>query len=181
MTGGDGSAVYDPVIEAGRCLPFATEHHLRARPLLAVLLSLGLAGGTLAASAQASPAAPDGRVRLTGDLVRTSVESAGSQPSFGVLVDGRLVPVAGDELTTTTGRSRVTVDVAVPQTVADAAAAGRTLHVPTTKGALATTCTARTSPRPPTPPPRRPTPTSPPRASTPPWLPAPSRSRSPTW
>ena len=134
MTGGDGSAVYDPVIEAGRCLPFATEHHLRARPLLAVLLSLGLAGGTLAASAQASPAAPDGRVRLSGDLVRTSVEPAGSQPSFGVLVDGRLVPVAGDELTTTTGRARVTIDVAVPQTVADAAAAGRTLHVPTTKG-----------------------------------------------
>lgn len=55
---------------------------MHARPLLALLLSCGLASGALATSALAAPgAADDALVRLTGEVMRTSVETKGVPPS----------------------------------------------------------------------------------------------------
>lgn len=106
---------------------------MRARTLLAALLGCLVTTGVLAGT-PAGAVGPDPRVRLTGDLVRTTVEGPGGGQHFGVRVGGRLVPVSGTQLTTAPPRARVTVDVTVPQPVADAAAANRALRVPTVHG-----------------------------------------------
>lgn len=109
---------------------------MRPRTVLALIVTVCMTGA-LAGQAQAVPppspspsAGADARVRLTGELVRTSVERAGDRQHTAVRVGTRFVPVTGGELDDVTPRSTVTVDVAVPQLVTDAAAADTTLSVP---------------------------------------------------
>lgn len=113
---------------------------MRARPLLALLLTAGLTGA-LATTAEAGSTAPgEARVRVTGELVRTSVERGSGTQWTAVRVDGRYLPVTPSGLAETPTGSTVTLDVAVPRTVVDAARTDRTLTVPSvgTGGAPAT-------------------------------------------
>lgn len=95
---------------------------MHARPLLALLLSCGLAGGALATSAQAAPgAADDALVRLTGEVMRTSVETKGGAAFTALRVGDRFVPVTGAGVDDVPVGATATVDVAVPQVVTEAA------------------------------------------------------------
>ncbi len=94
-----------------------------------------------AQSATPPPATPtgttasdDARVRVSGSLLSTAVERRGDRQWHAVRTNDGLVPVAGAALDAITPGSRVTLDVAVPQYVVDAAEAGRTLRIPSAAG-----------------------------------------------
>lgn len=116
---------------------------MRARRPAPVLLALTLAGAlTITSASAASPASTtttdpgtsDARVRLTGELVRTAVEVTGDRQWFAVNSGDRLVPVAGDELADIDTRSTVTLEVAVPDDVVEAAATDGAISIPAPGG-----------------------------------------------
>ncbi|WP_068259765.1 hypothetical protein [Janibacter limosus] len=89
---------------------------MRARHLIPAVLTACLVV-TTAATAQAEDAPTDARVRITGELVRTSVEHRGDQQWSAVRVGNQLVPVAGVALDQTPAHATVTIDVKAPQSV----------------------------------------------------------------
>lgn len=112
-------------------------------PVLVVAVSASAA--LAVSSAQALPAAPGAaapfaanadtpRVRVSGHLLRTGVEKRGDTPWFAVRIDDQFLPVQGDALEALSPGSDVTLDVVVPQPVADAAAADRTVTIPSFGG-----------------------------------------------
>lgn len=103
---------------------------MRRRPLVTLLLTASLVGAVAAPAASAWSVPGEARVRVTGELVRTSVERPGARQWTAIKVGGRHLPVEPAALTPATTGSTVTVDVSVPQTVVDAASADRTLRVP---------------------------------------------------
>lgn len=115
--------------------------HLRRVSVLALAASITV--GLAVSSAQAHPTgsstpraatADDPLVRVSGELVRTGVEQRGGTAWFAVRMGHRFVPVQGDALEQLAPRSEVTLDVVVPQRVADAAAADRTVTIPSYAG-----------------------------------------------
>lgn len=119
---------------------------MRRSTAFASLVATSLVGALLAsAPAQsATPAAPDAstatdaRIRVSGDLLSTAVERRGERQWHAVRVDDRVLPVSGETLDTIQPGSRVSLDVAVPQQVVDAAEDGRTLRIPGPVGAPST-------------------------------------------
>lgn len=107
---------------------------MRTRTVLAMLVSTCLTGA-LAASAQAvpdsgaAPPGPDARVTLTGELLSTAVETPGGKQWFAVRTKDRIVPVAAPKLTRIAPRSTVTLEVSVPDAIADAAADDRAISL----------------------------------------------------
>ena len=100
---------------------------MRTRSVLATLVTACLTG-TLAAGAHASgTAAPDARVQITGTLLRTAVETPGGKEWFAIRTKEGIVPVTATKLTGIAPHSTVTVDVTVPDTIADAAGDDRTI------------------------------------------------------
>lgn len=108
---------------------------------LATLLTAAVCTAVLAsAPAQsATPTAPptgaaEPRIRLTGELLSTSMERHATRRWHAVRVGDQLLPVRGDRLGDLAPGSRVTLDLDVPSPVVDAAQAGRTLRVPAVDG-----------------------------------------------
>ncbi|MDN5717150.1 MAG: hypothetical protein L0G89_07925, partial [Janibacter sp.] len=102
----------------GRCRRlFARSLPMRARHLIPAALTACLVV-TTAVTAQADDVPGDSaRVRITGELIRTSVEQRGDQQWSAVRVGNQLVPVAGAALEHSPEHATVTVDVKVPQSV----------------------------------------------------------------
>ncbi|WEV78206.1 hypothetical protein O9K63_00380 [Janibacter cremeus] len=122
---------------------------MRLSTALASLVTTSLIGTLLAtaptgSASAATPAGPgaaaasDARVRVSGDLLSTAVERRGDRQWHAVQVADRVLPVSGEALETITPGSRVSLDVAVPQLVADAAEDGRTLRIPAPVGTPST-------------------------------------------
>lgn len=90
---------------------------MRARRLLPILLAVGLVVGSSAVATADEPTSADGPVRVTGELVRTSVERRGDTPRYAVVTGGRFVPVTGSGLAATPPGSTVDLDVRPPSAV----------------------------------------------------------------
>lgn len=102
---------------------------MRSRRLVPAVLTAALAL-TSAATARADDATPpEARVRLTGELIKTSVEHRGDKQWLAVRIGDELVPVSGHGLEHTPPHAQVTLDVRAPQSVVTAAQTGRTLTV----------------------------------------------------
>lgn len=102
--------------------------------LVAALLAPSPAQSATSPPPDTTVASDDARVRVSGSLLSTAVERRGDRQWHAVRTDDGLVPVTGTDLDTITPGSRVTLDVAVPQYVVDAAEAGRTLRIPSAVG-----------------------------------------------
>ncbi|KRE35485.1 hypothetical protein ASG73_16240 [Janibacter sp. Soil728] len=101
---------------------------MRTRRLLVPAVLTAALTLTSAVTAHAGNATTDeARVRLTGELIKTSVEHRGDRQWFGVRVGDELVPVSGRSLEHAPPHAQVTLDVRAPQSVVAAAQAGRTL------------------------------------------------------
>lgn len=103
--------------------------HTPLAALVTTALTVALAAGAQAALPP-SPAGPDALVRLTGELVRTAVERPDVAAPTAVRIGSLFVPVSGDQLAAVPDRSRVTVDVRVPDVVAEAAHSERPVTIP---------------------------------------------------
>lgn len=118
---------------------------MRADRLVPALLTLGLVVAPTAlpgqaqasASVSSSPpttASPQARVKITGELVATAVETTSRTRWFAVRSGEGLVPVSGDELASIDARSTVTLEVAVPDDVVEAAATDSAITIPAPGG-----------------------------------------------
>lgn len=110
---------------------------MRARRLLPTLLAAGLVVGSTAVATADEPTSTDASVRLTGELVRTSVERRGDTPRFAVVTGDRFVPVTGAGLADTPAGSTVELDVRAPSAVVAKARPGTDLAAATTAHAVA--------------------------------------------
>ncbi|QBF46704.1 hypothetical protein [Janibacter limosus] len=102
---------------------------MRSRRLVPAVLTAALALTTAAAAQADDATTTEARVRLTGELIKTSVEHRGDKQWLAVRVGDELVPVSGDGLEHTPPHAQVTLDVRAPQSVVTAAQTGRTLTV----------------------------------------------------
>lgn len=102
---------------------------MRSRRLVPAVLTAALALTTAATAHADDATTTEARVRLSGELIKTSVEHRGDKQWLAVRIGDELVPVSGRGLEHTPPHAQVTLDVRAPQSVVSAAQTGRTLTV----------------------------------------------------